>query len=100
MSNIPDILNQRETTYGDFESLTRLSQTLQNTFFSHYMRTSNNTPLPPHMVEALMMIFHKLSRIANGNPYYVDSWTDIGGYSQLVVDILNKQQLEKDSNVS
>jgi hypothetical protein len=37
------------------------------------------------------MICHKLARIANGNPYYEDSWHDIGGYSQLVVQILETQ---------
>ena len=36
------------------------------------------------------MIFHKLARIANGDPTYIDSWTDIAGYAQLVVDDLNE----------
>ena len=41
------------------------------------------------MLEALDMIFHKIGRIGNGDPFYDDSWIDICGYSQLVVDELH-----------
>ena len=41
------------------------------------------------MLESLTLICHKLARIANGDPFYDDSWKDIAGYSQLVVDILH-----------
>jgi hypothetical protein len=34
------------------------------------------------------MILHKLARIVNGDANYIDSWRDIVGYSQLVVDEL------------
>jgi hypothetical protein len=34
------------------------------------------------------MIFHKLARIANGDPNYHDSWHDIAGYAKLVADRL------------
>jgi len=30
------------------------------------------------------MVAHKLGRIVNGDPNYVDSWTDIIGYTRLV----------------
>jgi hypothetical protein len=30
------------------------------------------------------MIAHKLGRIVNGDPNYVDSWVDIAGYATLV----------------
>jgi hypothetical protein len=30
------------------------------------------------------------SRICNGDPFYVDSWRDIAGYAQLVVNELEK----------
>jgi hypothetical protein len=41
-----------------------------------------------HMQEAAEMIVHKLARIVNGNPFYMDSWVDIAGYATLVVDRL------------
>ena len=37
------------------------------------------------------MILHKVARILNGDPDYVDSWADIAGYAQLVVNILEKR---------
>jgi hypothetical protein len=34
------------------------------------------------------MIAHKISRIVNGDANYMDSWVDIVGYAQLVIDKL------------
>jgi hypothetical protein len=80
--SIDATLAQRGTRYGSFESHALISQCL-----SDAMHTRD---LPePYMVEAAEMICHKLARIANGDPYYDDSWRDIAGYAQLVVDILN-----------
>jgi hypothetical protein len=42
--------------------------------------------------EALEMVAHKLGRIVNGDPNYLDSWVDIIGYTQLVLDRLKKDQ--------
>ena len=36
--------------------------------------------------EALEMIVHKIARIVNGDPNYIDNWIDICGYSKLVID--------------
>jgi hypothetical protein len=38
--------------------------------------------------ESLEMIAHKISRIVNGDANYMDSWVDIVGYAQLVIDKL------------
>jgi hypothetical protein len=40
--------------------------------------------------EGLEMICHKIARIVNGDPNYVDSWLDIGGYAQLIADRLEE----------
>lgn len=34
------------------------------------------------------MIQHKIARILNGDPDYVDNWVDIAGYAKLVADRL------------
>jgi hypothetical protein len=34
------------------------------------------------------MIAHKIGRIINGDPDYIDSWDDIAGYAKLVADRL------------
>jgi hypothetical protein len=80
--SIEDTLAQRGDRYGSFQSHSEISQRL-----SSIMKTRH---LPEfYMTEAAEMICHKLARIANGDPYYDDSWRDIAGYAQLVVDILN-----------
>ena len=43
------------------------------------------------------MIAHKIGRILNGDPNYLDSWIDIVGYAQLIVDRLHKDQQEFNS---
>lgn len=42
--------------------------------------------------EALDMIMNKIGRIVNGNSNNVDSWQDIAGYAQLIVERLKKEQ--------
>ena len=48
------------------------------------------------------MILHKLARILNGDPNYVDSWHDIAGYAILVEDIIKEHHptfdIEKELN--
>lgn len=87
------ILEERGSNYGNFHTQANLSQTLKSIINQHYVSVHKEV-MPNFMAEALSMICHKIARIANGNPTYVDSWQDIAGYSQLVVDILNKSTIE------
>lgn len=94
-SSIDSVLSERGDRYGNFANQAALSQTLKNTIMQHYFQTHGGNeaqPLPAYMVEAIAMICHKLARIANGDPNYSDSWTDIQGYSELVVRELEKQK--------
>ena len=91
-SSTDAILNERGSRYGSFANHSALSQALKNTIMQHYFQTHGGNeaePLPAYMVESISMICHKLARIANGDPHYDDSWKDIAGYSQLVVEELN-----------
>lgn len=45
--------------------------------------------------EALAMVMHKISRIMCGDPDYDDSWIDIAGYVQNVVNRLRAEQADK-----
>lgn len=78
--SVADTLAQRGTTYGRFEDHAALSQSLK--------RVMHKAPgwqeLPDDMREALEMVQHKIARILNGNPDYIDSWHDIQGYTALV----------------
>lgn len=85
-----EILAQRGNRYGSFKDHSTISSTLRGNMLQHYAKTHPEGPaLDPYIVESIIMICHKLGRIANGDPHYDDNWKDIAGYSQLVVDILH-----------
>ena len=81
-----DILEARGKMYGEFKGHANITQSLKSAMFSTvgWERLSNSQK------EALEMIAHKIGRILNGDPNYDDSWVDICGYSQLVVDELRE----------
>lgn len=85
--NIQDTLNERGKRYGPFVNNGLYAQKLKD--------ICKDTPgwqlMAPYQREALEMVLHKVARILNGDPHYDDSWRDIAGYSQLVVDELNRK---------
>jgi hypothetical protein len=83
---VEEILQERGNRYGKFSGHAELTQALKDTFVKHAVSWKS---LTPSMRESLDMIFHKIGRIGNGDPFYDDSWIDIAGYSQLVVDELH-----------
>lgn len=93
-TNVKEVLEERGKNYGSFQTFSNLSNALYSIILKHYSdiqnQSGNPKVMPTYMVEALHMICHKLSRIVNGDPTHIDSWVDIGGYSQLVADILIK----------
>ena len=99
IQTVEDILVERGNRYGEFSSHAALTQELKDVFGKHVHKihgfadyTEFDLHFPAYMSEALDMIFHKIGRIGNGDPFYDDSWIDICGYSQLVVDELKKVQ--------
>ena len=84
-------LNERGKSYGDFRTQAQLSQTLSMVWKQHYYQVNKDTQLPNYILEAVEMIFHKLARAANGNPLSIDTYRDVAGYAQLVVDALKTQ---------
>ena len=96
--SIDQILQQRGTRYGDFETHAEHTQAIK-TLLQTLMGSQKWTSLADEQKEALEMIAHKLGRITNGDPNYDDSWRDIAGYAQLVANRLNKDKAE-DENVA
>ena len=84
-TEIKAVLEQRGNRYGSFDQHSVITQT-----FKHWAGEfrKGKPALLPYQQEALDMIFHKIGRILNGDPNYDDSWIDIAGYAQLVVDKL------------
>lgn len=82
---IEKILAERGSRYGSFSGHADITQRLKAA-----MKDSPNWPtLSDSQKEALEMVAHKIGRILNGDPNYLDSWVDIVGYTQLIVDQLN-----------
>lgn len=83
-NEIDTILDERGARYGDFLTHAEITQRLKQMAYNYI----NDNKLAADQIEALDMIFHKIGRIINGDPDYVDSWVDIAGYAKLVADRL------------
>ena len=82
--NINDMLAGREARYGTFEGHARISQALKRA-----MQDSPNwSKLTDVQKEGLEMVQHKIARMLNGDPSYLDNIVDIVGYSTLVKDVM------------
>lgn len=85
---IIETLKARQSTHGNFEDGAVISQTISQALRSgiswHKMAASQQ--------EALEMIAHKMSRIVNGDPLFIDSVRDIIGYAKLMQDILERTE--------
>ena len=86
-TDIHNVLDERGKRYGDFKDHARLTQ-----YLKRVMQNSKSwDDCTDSQREALEMIQHKIGRILNGDPSYDDSWRDIIGYAQLVLDQLEKE---------
>ena len=80
MSDVDSTLQERGTRYGEFADHAAITQAVKRA-----MRTGRNwDKLADDQREALEMVAHKVGRILNGDPDYIDSWHDIIGYVRLV----------------
>lgn len=82
-NQIDAVLAERGKRYGKFEDHAKISQSLQATMRHASSRWDK---MQPDQREALEMIAHKIARILNGDPDYLDNWIDIAGYAQLVAN--------------
>lgn len=85
---ISETLKERGSRYGEFAKHGEISQGLKDV-----MRCVDGwNGLPLDMRESLEMIQHKIARILNGDPEYIDSWHDISGYAQLIENRLKETE--------
>ena len=85
MSEINKILEERGARYGSFCIHATITQSLKSVMAG----SAKWNGLSDDKKEALEMIQHKIGRILNGDPDYLDSWIDIVGYAQLVINDIN-----------
>lgn len=91
--NIDEVLQNRGETYGPFKGNAHISQSLKQCLKD----SPSWGAMENYKREALEMIVHKIARILNGNSSYVDSWTDISGYAQLVEKELRAEKKLEES---
>jgi hypothetical protein len=85
---IDDTLAERGARYGSFEGHAQITQSIKAAMFD----SDNWDALDDDIKECLEMVAHKIGRIINGDPQYIDSWTDIIGYARLVEKRLIDEQ--------
>jgi len=86
-------LEERGKQYGAYAPKAEYMQQLKDGL----RRQPSWTSVRGYQREALDMIMHKIARIVHGDPDYTDSWHDIAGYAQLVVEELNGRQTKASS---
>lgn len=86
--SIDNTLAERGTRYGEFPDHAAITQGLKDTMQGRL----GWLKLADDQKEALEMVAHKIGRIINGDPNYIDSWTDIIGYTRLVEKRLIDEQ--------
>lgn len=84
VKSIDATLQERGTRYGAFPEHARITQNIKRAMID----SPNWGKLQDDQREALEMLAHKVGRILNGDPNYVDSYHDIIGYVKLVEDRL------------
>lgn len=85
------VLAERHNSYGHFINNARMTENL----LAAMDGSMQLGPGPNHWLkldadqrQALHLIATKISRLLTGDPNHVDSWQDIAGYAQLIVDRL------------
>lgn len=79
--NVADLLNDRQTTHGDFRSNARVSQMLKAVFRSceHWQFLDDVEK------ESMDMIAAKFSRVLSGKSLEKQHWEDVEGYARLAL---------------
>lgn len=83
---IEETLKEREKDYGTFSDQAFIAQNIKYAFKNE----SNWDDFNDVQRESLDMLASKLARVLNGNINHYDSWYDMLGYLQLVVNSLHK----------
>ena len=96
MSEIKQVLEQRGNRYGSFEDNAATVQALKDIC----KKSPSWQTMEPFHKEAIEMVLHKLARILNGDCNYIDSYKDIIGFTQLVINILNNKEGATDAAVT
>ena len=81
---VREVLDERGLSYGSFKGYAEKANAIKKILKKNSEGSASN----PVALEAMDMVVSKLCRLANGDLLHRDSWVDIAGYAQLVVDEL------------
>ena len=99
MSEIDKTLEERGKRYGSFKTHADITQRLKKVMHRAPNWNELSSGLNRSQKEALDMLAHKIGRILNGDPNYIDSWRDCIGYLQLVLDELQTTEGATDCRI-
>lgn len=84
--NPEDLITERSSVYGTIEANAGTTQNLMR-----IIHTYHNGAMSDVHEECVHMIFHKIARMVNGNPWHEDNARDIAGYATLLADHIREQ---------
>jgi len=79
---VKDILEERQETHGEFSEGAKFTQVYKQSI----RQTEGWLQLSYSKKESIDMVIHKLARICVGDFKWLDSWYDVIGYSQLIIN--------------
>lgn len=82
--SIDAILAERGASYGEYAEGANIAMCM----FAVAQITPSYSKMTGAQQYAVFMTLAKLARLLNGDPNHVDSWSDIVGYSTLVLNTL------------
>lgn len=91
MSTVDSTLAERGQRYGQFTGHADITQGIKKVMHA----APKWAGLQNDQKEALEMVAHKIGRVLNGDPNYIDSWHDIIGYTRLVEARLEEAEKAK-----
>ena len=95
MSEVKEILNEREKTHGNIDEVGRVYRLLKKSFYNGENDIDDYSSVQELVLDA---IFAKLARISCGDSNFIDHWLDIAGYATLAVNELEKNEGGKNGN--
>lgn len=81
MNEFEDLVEEREETYGSFETNAQAVQDIMRTLRRVYQ--NNEHSMPAAGLEGIEMCIRKIVRLMNGQTDHYDSWTDAINYLML-----------------
>jgi len=87
--DLNNILETRTKIYGDYKGNVNFRRNLIKLIRKRYKEV-NGEELPEDFEVMIQDLVAKVARVAS-SPNHLDSWVDIGGYSQLIAELLSEE---------